>query len=94
MMTRSRTQSLPAVAVGADGDVTFRAGEKVVSKTDSRWPPSDVDWQSVVGAAKALSFADIVKACEDAAKEAILGAHEILDKVLVATAEMGFIAAV
>lgn len=32
-----------------------------------------VDWQRVVGAAESLSYADIVKACEDAAKEAILG---------------------
>jgi SpoVK/Ycf46/Vps4 family AAA+-type ATPase len=33
----------------------------------------DVDWIRVVGAADGLSYADIVKACEDAAKEAILG---------------------
>jgi len=39
---------------------------------------SDVDWQSVVGAAKTSSFADIVKAREDAAKEAILGDTEVV----------------
>ncbi len=32
----------------------------------------DVDWPLVVEAAKELSYAEIVKACEDAAKEAIL----------------------
>jgi SpoVK/Ycf46/Vps4 family AAA+-type ATPase len=37
---------------------------------------ADVDWQIVVGAANGLSYADIVKACEDAAKEAILGDTE------------------
>lgn len=32
-----------------------------------------VDWKAVVAEAEGLSYADIVKACEDAAKEAILG---------------------
>lgn len=32
-----------------------------------------VDWQTVVKAAEGLSYAEIVKACEDAAKEAVLG---------------------
>lgn len=32
-----------------------------------------VDWQAIVAEAEGLSYADIVKACEDAAKEAILG---------------------
>jgi len=36
----------------------------------------DVDWHTVVDAAKGLSYADIVKACEDAAKEAILADAE------------------
>lgn len=36
----------------------------------------DVDWQRVVAASEGLSYADIVKACEDAAKEAILGNTE------------------
>ena len=36
----------------------------------------EVDWQKVVAAAGGLSYADIVKACEDAAKEAILGDTE------------------
>lgn len=36
----------------------------------------EVDWQRVVVAAEGLSYADIVKACEDAAKEAILGDTE------------------
>jgi SpoVK/Ycf46/Vps4 family AAA+-type ATPase len=31
-----------------------------------------VDWPAVVGAASGLSYADIIKACEDAAKETIL----------------------
>jgi SpoVK/Ycf46/Vps4 family AAA+-type ATPase len=34
---------------------------------------SGVDWPRVVTSAEALSYADIVKACEDTAKEAILG---------------------
>lgn len=32
----------------------------------------DVDWSAVVEAANGLSYAEIIKACEDAAKEAIL----------------------
>lgn len=35
-----------------------------------------VNWSSVIDAAKGLSFADIVKACEDAAKAAILSDAE------------------
>jgi len=38
----------------------------------------DVEWNAVVDAAKRLSYADIVKACEDAAKEAILTDTEIM----------------
>ena len=33
---------------------------------------TDVDWQVVAANAEGLSYADIVKACEDAAKEAVL----------------------
>jgi SpoVK/Ycf46/Vps4 family AAA+-type ATPase len=33
---------------------------------------SGVDWEAVVAAAESLSYADIVKSCEDAAKDAIL----------------------
>ena len=32
----------------------------------------EVDWEAVVAAAESLSYADIVKSCEDAAKDAIL----------------------
>lgn len=39
----------------------------------------EVDWPAVVNAAAGLSYADIVKACEDAAKDAILADRAVVD---------------
>jgi SpoVK/Ycf46/Vps4 family AAA+-type ATPase len=42
-----------------------------------------VDWKRVSGEADGLSYADIAKACEDAAKEAVLtGSHEVTTAML------------
>lgn len=44
---------------------------------------SEVDWKRVARAAVSLSYADIVKACEDAAKEVVLSdAHALTTNVL------------
>ena len=44
---------------------------------------SEVDWKRVARAAVALSYADIVKACEDAAKEVVLSdSHALTTNVL------------
>jgi len=40
---------------------------------------AEVAWTKVVEAAAGLSYADIVKACEDAAKEAILADRDVVD---------------
>ena len=44
---------------------------------------SGVDWQDVAGQAAGLSYADIIRACEDAAKEAVLtGTHSVANGML------------
>jgi SpoVK/Ycf46/Vps4 family AAA+-type ATPase len=44
---------------------------------------NSVDWNPVVAAAEGLSYAEIAKACEDAAKEAVLAdSHEIRTELL------------
>jgi hypothetical protein len=37
---------------------------------------SEIDWKAVVGGAKGLSHSDVARACENAAKDAIL-AHKL-----------------
>jgi SpoVK/Ycf46/Vps4 family AAA+-type ATPase len=62
------------------------AGELVLRTVRSRFSSLDtdrVDWQRVAADAEGLSYADIIKACEDAAKEAVLtGSHEVTTPML------------
>lgn len=61
-------------------------GELILRTVRSRFSSLDaggVDWHRVVLEAEGLSYADITKACEDAAKEAVLtGSHEVTTPML------------
>lgn len=55
-------------------DLAHQAFESRLQGLDT----TSVEWPRVLAAAEALSYADIIKACEDAAKEAILGDTNIV----------------
>lgn len=62
------------------------AGELVLRALQSRFsslPTDRVDWHQVSADAEGLSYAEIAKACEDAAKEAVLtGSREVTTAML------------
>ena len=62
-----------------EGDLILRALQSRFSSLDTQ----RVDWVRIAADAHGLSYADIVKACEDAAKEAVLtGSHEVTTPML------------
>jgi SpoVK/Ycf46/Vps4 family AAA+-type ATPase len=61
-------------------------GDLILRTIRSRFSSLDVDavdWRHVTLEAEGLSYAEIIKACEDAAKEAVLtGSHEVTTSML------------
>jgi SpoVK/Ycf46/Vps4 family AAA+-type ATPase len=62
-----------------NAELILRAVRSRFSSLDS----NHVDWHRIASEAAGLSYADIVRACEDAAKEAVLtGSHEVTTSML------------
>ncbi|HEY5956526.1 MAG TPA: AAA family ATPase [Polyangiaceae bacterium] len=57
-----------------------------LKRTLADFPTDGINWQRVAEVADGLSYAEVVRACEDAAKDSLLAEHRVLSEAVVVSA--------
>jgi SpoVK/Ycf46/Vps4 family AAA+-type ATPase len=65
---------------------TATMARELIQNRLSAFDISKVVWKNVTGSAKGLSHADISRACDEAAKVAVMGGRRIIDTALLTSA--------